>query len=288
MTCGYCRYLNTDEANRCRRCGRPLLDAYAMANSGSLAAVPRSWPHEPVSFGVSVPPAGGAGAARQALLFQEKPSGKVIPFEALAMPGFEPPAAKPKTATRTATRVRERRPPVTEVQPSLDFLPPAPHAARKLDTNVEAAIYCDAVAASPTHRAFSAAIDGSMIVIACGLFLTTFHLLGGALAADKVTLGILGAAAFLIAMFYGFVWVWSGGDTPGMRATRLTLIDFDGHPADRIARWRRFLGSCLSYCGCGLGILWVLVDEESLAWHDHISQTFPTFRGPESNFVRRR
>ena len=38
------------------------------------------------------------------------------------------------------------------------------------------------------------------------------------LAADKLTLGILGAAAFLIALFYGFLWVWSGGDTPGMRA----------------------------------------------------------------------
>jgi hypothetical protein len=26
----------------------------------------------------------------------------------------------------------------------------------------------------------------------------------------------------------------------------------------------------------GLGIVWILVDEEQLAWHDHISKTFPT------------
>ena len=34
------------------------------------------------------------------------------------------------------------------------------------------------------------------------------------------------------------------------------------------------------YMGCvlpaGLGLLWALVDEESLTWQDHISHTFPT------------
>jgi hypothetical protein len=35
------------------------------------------------------------------------------------------------------------------------------------------------------------------------------------------------------------------------------------------------LGSCLSVC-TAVGLLWLLVDEESLAWQDHISGTFPT------------
>jgi hypothetical protein len=35
------------------------------------------------------------------------------------------------------------------------------------------------------------------------------------------------------------------------------------------------LGSCLSVCSV-VGLLWSLVDEESLAWQDHISGTFPT------------
>ena len=26
----------------------------------------------------------------------------------------------------------------------------------------------------------------------------------------------------------------------------------------------------------GLGLVWALVDEENLTWHDHISKTFPT------------
>jgi len=32
----------------------------------------------------------------------------------------------------------------------------------------------------------------------------------------------------------------------------------------------------LSLCSLGLGLVWALVDEESLTWHDHISKTFPT------------
>lgn len=176
----------------------------------------------------------------------------------------------------------------TDSQPSLDFLPPAPPSARKLGTSVEAVIFCDAQVAVPIHRACAAVIDISMIVIAFGFFLTTFHLLGGALAWDKVTILVIAVAAGLISVFYGFVWAWAGGETLGMRATHLKLINFDGYPPDRVARWMRYVGACLSYSAGGLGILWSLVDEESLAWHDHISKTFPTFRGPETNFVRRR
>lgn len=288
MTCGYCRYPNSDEEHRCRRCGRPLSDSYAVATAGALAAVPQPARSEPAP--AAAPASKFSRPPRQGLLFQEKPSGKVIPFEALTGPASQPPPPpKPKPVTRTSTRVQARRAePRGDTQPSLDFLPPAPPTTRKLGTTVEAVIFCDAQVAAPMHRACAAAIDGSMILIACGLFLTTFYLLGGAFASDKMMLLIWAACALLIAMFYGFVWVWSGGQSIGMRATHLTLINFDGYPPDRTGRWMRFVGACLGCCACGLGILWALVDEESLAWHDHISKTFPTFRRPETNFVHRR
>jgi len=288
MTCSYCRYPNLDDEHRCRRCGRPLSDSYAMAISGALATLPQPVRREspPVA-----PPPPAASQPRQALLFYEKPTGKVIPFEALASPELEPPLieppAKARTVTRTSSRLQVRRTAApSDRQPSLDFLPPSP-PARKLGAAVEGVIFCDAPVATPTHRAFAAAIDGSMILIAFGLFLITFRLLGGVFAFDKLMVLMLGAAAALIGVFYGFVCVWGSGETPGMRATGLTLIHFDGYPPDRVSRWMRYVAACLSYCACGLGILWALVDEESLAWHDHISKTFPTFCRPETNFVRR-
>jgi hypothetical protein len=38
----------------------------------------------------------------------------------------------------------------------------------------------------------------------------------------------------------------------------------------------RQLASVLSLISAGLGLVWALVDEENLTWHDHISKTFPT------------
>jgi uncharacterized RDD family membrane protein YckC len=219
------------------------------------------------------------------MLFQDRPSGKVIPFDGV----FEPPASsKPKTVNRTSQHVKRRTVAPNEAQPSLEFLLPAPPAPRKLSTTVDAVIDCDAPVAAPMHRACAAAFDGSMILIAYGLFLTIFHLLGGSFPATKPVVLVMSAAAVLIAMFYGFIWVYTGGQTPGMRALRLTLIDFDGYPPDGSSRWLRYVGACLGYCAGGLGLLWALLDEESLAWHDHISKTFPTFQGPETSFVRRR
>ncbi len=292
MTCSYCRYLNLDDDTRCRRCGRPLADAYAMATAGALAEVPKLAHAEAPPAAVAVPAAPPiarampAAAPRQAVLFHDRASGNVIPFDGdYAAPA--PIKTKP-TVTRTSTRVVRRPSAPDDAQPSLEFLQPLPPAPKKLSTTVEAVIDCDAPVAAPMHRACAAAIDGSCIVIAWGVFLTVFHFLGGSFPSTKPVFLIMAGAAVLIAMFYGFIWVCAGAQTPGMRTLHLTLINFDGYPPDAAARWLRYFGACLSYFACGLGLLWALLDEEGLAWHDHISKTFPTFHGPETSFVRRR
>jgi uncharacterized RDD family membrane protein YckC len=211
----------------------------------------------------------------------------VIPLNGVYQP-LAPPKPKAPPAPRTAARPVRRPGAPNDAQPSLEFLQPAPPAPRKLSTTVEAVIDCDAPVAAPMHRACAAAIDGSMILIACGLFLSIFHFLAGSVLYNKTVVMIMGAAALLIAMFYGFVWVCAGGRTLGMRSLSLTLINFDGYPPDGMSRWLRYMGACLGYCAGGLGLLWALLDEEGLAWHDHISKTFPTFYGPETSFVRRR
>lgn len=258
-----------------------------MTTTGALAAVPVPVASEPARAPMVSRPTPPAAGPRQAMLFQYGPASKVIPFDGV----FEPPApAKAGTVTRTSTRVTRRAGATHEpsAQSSLEFLLPAPPTPRKLSTTVEAVIDCDAPVAAPMHRACAAAIDASMIVIACGLFLTVFYFLGGSLPSTKPVMLIMAAVAVCIAMFYGFVWVCAGSQTLGMRVLHLTLVDFDGYPPDGMSRWLRFAGACLGYCAGGLGLLWALLDEESLAWHDHISKTFPTFHGPETSFVRRR
>lgn len=284
MTCSYCRYLNSDEERRCRRCGRPLYDVYAAATRGNLAAVPNPVRSEPAAA-PQLPRQ--AATPRQAMLFQDRQAGNVIPFDGVHEKPLPP--QKSKTVSRTSTRMQVRRTGTPDdAQSTLEFLQPAPAAPRKLSTTVEAVIDCDAPVAAPMHRACATAIDLSMVLISYGLFLTTFYLAGGSFPPGKAGFVVMSVSAILIALFYGFLWVCAGATTPGMRALRLTLINFDGYPPDRTSRWLRFMGACLGYCAGGLGLLWALLDEESLAWHDHISKTFPTFQGPETSFVRRR
>jgi len=87
-------------------------------------------------------------------------------------------------------------------------------------------------------------------------------------------------------MLYGFVWSLCGRETAGMRWTGLRLINFNGFPPDGKSRALRLVGCWLSYSSGLIGILWALVDEESLTWHDHMSKTFPTFVESNATLAR--
>jgi uncharacterized RDD family membrane protein YckC len=221
-----------------------------------------------------------AGAV-QASLFQDR-SSNVIPFAAYAAP------AKPATqkAAPQKTPVRRSRP-VAEGQGTLDFLPQAPAKPRQLGTTVEAVIYCEAPVATTLHRAVAAALDWSMVLIAYGIFLTAFHLLGGEFALTKGNVVVFGAMFLLVGFTYGLIFSLAGAETAGMHWTQLRLTTFDGFPPELKQRLLRFGAASLARCTL-LGLLWSLADEESLAWHDHISRTFPTPSELDTLVFRRR
>jgi uncharacterized RDD family membrane protein YckC len=221
--------------------------------------------------------------AVQRSLFQDR-SSKIVPIQPY------PPAA---TRPRARAEGSPPRPPgrrisrVPEEQGRLDFLPPAPPKPRTLGTNVEAVIYCEAPVATILHRAVAAALDWSMVLIGYGAFLVLFKLLGGEFTLNKANLMVFGGMLPLIALAYGLIWTIAGTETAGMNWTSLRLTTFDGFPPEPKQRILRFAGSCLSLCTV-VGLLWSFVDEESLAWQDHISRTFPTPVELESQIVERR
>lgn len=291
MTCSYCRTLNSDEEHRCRRCGRRLTgtlsdtasDGQSLRVDGALAAQPMAAPRYSAAATQS--------PVAQRMLFADRSQPKVIPFESIAASRVEPRPAPSRPAPRTVTARPPARRQVTktpDLQTKLDFLPPAPQSARKLKTTVEAVIYCDAPVATRTHRGVAAALDASMVLIAYGIFVLTFYFSGGDCEMNRPTVIAFAAAFLLIATFYGLIWLIALADSPGEQWTRLRLTNFDGFPPEASQRILRFAGTCLSLCTGGLGLLWATVDEESLAWHDHISKTFLTPRETETNFFRQR
>src|SRR5688572_21408097 len=187
MTCTYCGSRNGLGETRCRRCGRKPGDTPSgiFPLTGNLAPklepLPQLLPEEVLETLA----AANLSRAVQVPLFRERPTSNIIPIA-----DYAPPRPAPKPEAKPAThRPHVKRPSrVSENQGSLDFLPPAPPAPKKLGTTVEAVIYCDAPVAHPLHRAIAAAIDWSTVLIGYGLFLLTFRLLGGSIVLSKANL----------------------------------------------------------------------------------------------------
>jgi len=294
MTCGYCGFRNQDGEHRCRKCGRRPEDAAlgpftVHRTDGALATA--SHPEESQSaVAVEDERASETARAVQGKLFASRPASKIIPFESYAGARTEPrPPVQMEPARKTTPKPAVRRPAsrIPEAQTSLDFLPAAPATPRTLGTTVEAVIACEAPVATPLHRAVAAALDWSIVLIGYGLFLLTFLLAGGSFVMNKTTVLVFAGTLPLLAFTYGLLWSLAATETPGMRWAQLQLTTFDGSTPELRQRVLRFAGSCLSLCTV-IGLLWSLADEESLTWQDHISRTFPTPLGSETQVFNRR
>ena len=289
MTCRYCGTRNGDGEHRCVRCGRKPEDTLTSESAtpfmhGALATqlqprvhvMAQAQPENRVAPNLS---RSGAGIVVPGSLCQGSADCFVRP------PRLD---AKPRARTEAPAKPALRRAkPVIEGQGTLDFLPQAPAKPRQLGTTVEAVIYCEAPVATTLHRAVAAALDWSMVLIGYGLFVTAFYLLGGEFTLTKSNVGIFGAMFLMIGFTYGLLFSLAGAETPGMHWTQLRLTTFDGFPPERKQRLVRFASASLTRCTL-LGLLWSLADEESLAWQDHISRTFPTPREVDSLVFRRR
>jgi uncharacterized RDD family membrane protein YckC len=216
------------------------------------------------------------GISYQPSLFREGVGApKVIPIPTLtpSRPRTQEAHSIRRVPARSAPRPRR----ATDSQQALQF--PEAQGDSDLSAPTEL-IFCEAPVALPGHRVLAALVDISWVLIGLGLFVwITFlgaNLMGADLAISRQTAPFLIAVGIVIALLYRSVWYFANGDTPGMRFAGLRLVDFDGRRPDREQRGLRQVASLLSLVAAGLGLVWALVDEESLTWHDHISKTFPT------------
>ncbi|HUO32907.1 MAG TPA: RDD family protein [Bryobacteraceae bacterium] len=208
-----------------------------------------------------------AAPARRTLTYQRPLfSSRELPRVVIETIAPDLPSAPPRKAA-SPHRPRPRK--VIAGQQNLEFSGAAAKAG-------ESVIYCDAPVAIPAHRAMGAALDGSLIVIALAVFGLVFHFLGGAFVLNRQTLPMFAGVIAGVVVFYRLLWCLANGDTAGQRWARLRLVDFDGRAPNRAQRFYRTVSGFLSLGAAGIGLLWALVDEETLTWHDHISKTFPT------------
>ena len=283
--CPHCRAANEPADERCIHCGRRLkgqapgpfpVRTNPPASAAATAPVLEPLPDDnPV---LAQPP---ETPHYQTSLFREGSAGsKVIPI-----PTLTPLHPYHRDSNHGAARgTTQRRPgprssaPVRSHHRRSDFQQTLGFHDAPAEVRVQPgeAIGCDAPVAAPTHRLVAAAIDASLILVGLGVFLLIFFFSGGQVALDRQALSFLLGVTAVIALFYRALWCLANGDSPGMRFAGLRLVDFDGRRPDREQRGIRQVASLLSLLSAGLGLVWALVDEENLTWHDHISKTFPT------------
>lgn len=271
MICGYCRTRNSEEDHRCTRCGRrlhhaaprPAPDTYPVVRGAAARALNTEQTEvaQTATDVARVEPPSGVVPAIQASLFGPQAVPRVL----------EMPVPRVEKRVQTAPRVT-RRGDAAAGQQSLDLLP-----AQIETRSPDAVVQCAAPVAPLVLRALAAAVDTAIIACALGVLLGTMIAAGvDIVLRDKAVAGYYGAAACLVVLLYKGFFLLANADSIGVRALRMRVVNFDGHKPTAQQRLLRFGGGCISVLAATLGLLWSLVDEESLTWHDHISKTFPT------------
>jgi len=76
-----------------------------------------------------------------------------------------------------------------------------------------------------------------------------------------------------LSLFF-YSWFWTrGGQTLGMRAWNLYLVDQNGKYINRKTAMLRFGVALLSWACFGLGFAWILLNRKNLTWHDIATKT---------------
>jgi uncharacterized RDD family membrane protein YckC len=281
MHCPYCAFVNDEDDHRCRKCGRIL--------PGIVVEAPPSYLVDSMVAQPTLPDA----PERQALAARVGSAG--------ALPLFQ---ASSKTVASFAQALRQAsdlfdlsadsrastvEPPklVTTLTPADDR--PRNDAGTTAGT-VERLTQQNAVVRAPAddnaapvmgrvapimRRVVAGAMDVSMVFVGFGVFLLTAWFAGSAFGTGRFMWLALSACFLVISLFYGLLWAMARRESAGMRWTRLRLLAFDGSIPGCRVRVVRFVAAWLSYCTGGLGLLWAFADEDNLALHDRISETFP-------------
>jgi len=212
----------------------------------SLASVPgkRDWrpPHQPSLF-------------------------QVIPFESIA-PVRKNAAKGPQAEPKPAVRRRAPKP----------RGPLFAEAARQAEarTKPEPYVACNAPVAPLWDRGRAVAVDLAVAAAGLCLFLAVFGFWSRALPYGARVWATFGLVSALLFLLYKLLGCMLGVPTVGERVVGLRVLHFDGRPASKRQRLVRLASGCLSAMPAGVGLLYALINEEHLGFHDLISETFVT------------
>lgn len=281
MRCRYCGAENPHDEMRCVRCQRRLASdarpspescpVIETAVAPALDAAPARAPRQGLRLAVTRPEAEPRPAvAVQPALFPYREPRKVVGFDQYAAPA----EARRRHDAGSAAPRRKDRP----GQAAFDFDLPSP-PSRPLTREIHRRK--DYAVAPLQLRAMATAFDLGLSLGFSAAFLLTVRLFLGRLPLETPFLLAYAAATVLISGLYKLLWCAFGQVSLGLQGAHLNVVSFDGLRPTCGQRFLRLFAGWLSVASAGMGMLWALSDQETLTWHDHISQTLLTHQPPE-------
>lgn len=226
-----------------------------------------------------------AAAEEEAALFVDvierpRPKRKVIAFPKQF-------SAVPEVVHRLADPVTAEAPRILDVPEELEAIPatpfldglqldlPDPAVAASSREHVELPFQ----AVTISRRVLAGAVDLGIVLVATGFSaVVAYKILADPQLTKPLVFGLL-AGTVVLWTAYQYLFVVHAGKTVGMMAARIRLRTFKGKSASIRQRRHRVLGLYLSSLSLGMGLMWALVDVDSLCWHDRLSKTFLAARG---------
>jgi uncharacterized RDD family membrane protein YckC len=157
-----------------------------------------------------------------------------------------------------------------------------PYAAQHLQLSPETQhLYAVPLQVAPLNlRVMSATVDFCIVIAAFLVFasaavqtISYFNPAGVHMALATAAISSAGTIV-LLGLLYLLLFFTYSNATPGMRYARIGLCTFADENPSRAAMRRRIFALVLSSASLGLGVLWALLDDERLGWHDRISRMY--------------
>lgn len=168
----------------------------------------------------------------------------------------------------------------------LELLPTFPdiHLDEEPEENLLGTIDLPPQPARLPQRILSGMIDAMLLMLSEAVLIAVFTKLTAVLPSWRLAVPYALISCVSFWCLFQYVFLVFGRGTPGMRAVGVELCAFDGESAAIRARRNRAFAATLSALSVGLGFLWAFVDEDTLGWHDRISETYLRSSNQQSAF----
>ena len=123
-------------------------------------------------------------------------------------------------------------------------------------------------------RAMASLLDAGIVLAAVVLFAGIFAKVAGQIPGGWPGIAALAGVTLVLHVLYGLFFFTLSDQTPGMRYARIGFCTFADENPTRAALRKRVLTQLLALAPLGMGLLWALLDEDRLGWHDRLTHMY--------------